>query len=163
MRLFYLNCLQRVLLFISILLTTGVINVIYSLTTYEQESKSDTFDLPEIVSIEDNTQTKTFVVPMDTYKVVWTRQLRADLNPPKIEIPKPPPKPPEPKLPALAGIIFEPENSFVLFANEGGKILLKKENQIINEFIVARILPDAVELIFKEKKYELKMPKKEPR
>ena len=71
------------------------------------------------------------------------------------------PKPPQPKLPALAGIIFEPGNSFALFGGDRNTIVLKQENQQIDKFTLIKILPEGVKLTFGEKTYEVKLPKKD--
>lgn len=161
MRLFYLNCIRRTLLLLCLLLTVTIVYLVLGSAKPGEAVDVEIFELPEILTAKDDSQAKAFIKPLDTYKAIWTRPLRANLNPPKIEAPKTPPKPPEPKLPALAGIIFEPVNSFALFTAEGGKILLKRESEKINDFTISRILLSAVELSFKQKTYELKLPKKE--
>ena len=143
-----------------LLLTAAVVYVVVEFTKPAKSVDVEVFELPEILIAEDDTQKKAYTTPLDTYQVIWTRPLRKDLNPPKPKPKSAPKKPPQPKLPALAGIIFEPGNSFALFAGNRGTIVLKQESELIDKFTLTQILPEGVKLLFGEKIYDVKLPKK---
>lgn len=61
MRLFYINCVRRMLLLLCLLLTALAVYLILGLTKPAKTAVVEVFELPEILTAEDDTQAKALV------------------------------------------------------------------------------------------------------